>query len=130
MSDELKEKSIIYDKSFQFSVRIVNLYKYLSNEKKEYILSKQLLRSGTSIGANIHEAISAQSKKDFISKMSIANKEARETEYWIKLLIETDYLNFNEKYVKTLKNDIEELIKILTAIVKTSQINLKKEKNV
>ena len=62
--------------------------------------------------------------------MSIANKEARETEYWIKLLIETDYLNFNEKYVKTLKNDIEELIKILTAIVKTSQINLKKEKNV
>ena len=130
MSDELKEKSIIYDKSFQFSVRIVKLYKYLSNEKKEYILSKQLLRSGTSIGANIHEAISAQSKKDFISKMSIANKEARETEYWIKLLIETDYLNGNEKYVKTLKNDIEELIKILTAIVKTSQINLKKEKNV
>ena len=128
MSDELKEKSIIYDKSFQFSVRIVKLYKYLSNEKKEYILSKQLLRSGTSIGANIHESISAQSKKDFISKMSIANKEARETEYWIKLLIETDYLNFNEKYVKTLKNDIEELIKILTAIVKTSQINLKKEK--
>jgi len=130
MNVELNETNNIYNKSFQFSVRIVKLYKYLSNEKKEYILSKQLLRSGTSIGANIHESISAQSKKDFISKMSIANKEARETEYWIKLLIETDYLNFNEKYVKTLKNDIEELIKILTAIVKTSQINLKKEKNV
>jgi len=130
MNVELNETNNIYNKSFQFSVRIVKLYKYLSNEKKEYILSKQLLRSGTSIGANIHESISAQSKKDFISKMSIANKEARETEYWIKLLIETDYLNGNEKYVKTLKNDIEELIKILTAIVKTSQINLKKEKNV
>jgi len=130
MNVELNETNNIYNKSFQFSVRIVKLYKYLSNEKKEYILSKQLLRSGTSIGANIHESISAQSKKDFISKMSIANKEARETEYWIKLLIETDYLNGNEKYVKTLKNDIEELIKILTAIVKTTQINLKKEKNV
>ena len=84
--------------------------------KKEYILSKQILRTGTSIGANFHESISVQSKKDFISKISVANKEARETEYWIKLLIETDYLNFNEKYVKILKNDIEELIKILYII--------------
>jgi four helix bundle protein len=128
MSDELKEKSTIYDKSFQFSVRIVKLYKYLSNDKKEYILSKQLLRSGTSIGANVHEAISAQSKKDFISKMSIANKEARESEYWIRLLIETDYLDKNEKYVKTLESDIEELLKILTSIIKTSMLNLKKGK--
>ena len=123
-------ENTIYKKSFKFAVRIVNLYKFLCNLQKEYILSKQLLRCGTSIGANVNEAISAQSKKDFIAKMSIANKEARETKYWIDLLIETEYLKENENYVKSLQNEIEEIIKILTSIIKTSQENLKKEKNV
>ena len=77
----MKQENIILNKSFAFSVRIVNLYKYLCSEKKEYVLSKQLLRSGTSIGANVNEAQAAQSKNDFISKMSIASKEARETKY-------------------------------------------------
>ena len=86
-------ENIIVDKSFDFAVRIVNLNKYLNNEQKEYVLSKQLLRSGTSIGANVSEAERAQSKADFISKMSIALKEANETNYWLKLLYKTDYLS-------------------------------------
>ena len=119
-------ENVIYNKSFEFAKRIVNLYKYLANEKKEYIISKQLLRCGTSIGANVNESIAAQSKKDFISKMAIASKEARETKYWIELLVATNYLSKNEDYVKSLQNDIEEVIKILTSIVKTAQNNLKK----
>ena len=86
-------ENIIVDKSFDFAVRIVNLNKYLNNEQKEYVLSKQLLRSGKSIGANVSEAERAQSKADFISKMSIALKEANETNYWLKLLYKTDYLS-------------------------------------
>ena len=82
----MNEKNIILNKSFEFAVRVVNLYKYLCNEKKEYVLSKQLLRSATSIGANINEAQAGQSRNDFIAKMSIASKEARESIYWIKLL--------------------------------------------
>jgi len=123
-------ENVIYSKTFDFSVRIVKLYKFLCEKHKEYVISKQLLRCGTSIGANVNEAISAQSKADFISKMAIASKEARETKYWIELLIETEYLNANENYVKSLQNEIEEIIKILTSIVKTSQENLKKEQNV
>jgi len=117
----------IYKKSFTFAVKIVKLYRFLCNNK-EYIISKQLLRCGTSIGANVNEAIAAQSKKDFVSKMAIASKEARETKYWIDLLIATNYLSQDGSYVKTLQNDIEEIIKILTSIVKTAQNNLKKEK--
>ena len=122
-------ENTIYTKSFEFAIRIVKLYKFLCDNHKEYTISKQLLRCGTSIGANVNEAISAQSKKDFISKMSIANKEARETKYWIELLIETCYLKKDENYVETLHNEIEEIIKILTSIIKTSQENLTKEKN-
>jgi four helix bundle protein len=118
-------KVLILDKSFDFSVRVVNLYKYLCNEKKEFTLSKQLLRSGTSIGANVNEAQAGQSKADFISKMSIASKEARETKYWIELLIKTYYLNIEENYVKSLLKEINELIKIITSIVKTSKENIK-----
>jgi four helix bundle protein len=117
----MKQENIILDKSFDFAVRIVKLFKYLSNEKKEYILSKQLLRCGTSIGANINEAQAAQSKKDFISKMSISSKEARETKYWIDLLISTDYLKEEDKHVQSLLNDTEEIIKLLTTIIKSSQ---------
>ena len=114
------KENIILDKSFNFAVRIVNVYKYLVT-KKEYVLSKQLLRSGTSIGANINEAQAGQSKADFIAKMSIGSKEARESKYWIELLIKTDYLNINDKHTQSLLIEIEELIKLLTSIVKTSQ---------
>jgi len=115
------DKNIVLDKSFNFSVRVVNLYKYLCDEKKEYVLSKQLLRSGTSIGANINEAQAGQSKKDFIAKMAIASKEARESKYWIDLLIKTDYLEADSKHTKSLLSEIEEIVKLLTSIVKTSQ---------
>ena len=100
----MKQNNLILDKSFAFAVRIVKLYKYLCDEQKEYVLSKQLLRCGTSIGANINEAQAGQSKADFIAKMSIASKEARETNYWIELLIETKYLNIEDTHVKSLKD--------------------------
>ena len=115
--------NIILDKSFEFAIRVVKLYKYLCDEKKEYVLSKQLLRSGTSVGANVSEAQAGQSKADFVAKIAIASKEARESKYWIDLLIKTDYLDINENYVKSLQNDIEEIIKLLTSIVKSSQEN-------
>ena len=115
--------NLVLDKSFAFAVRVVKLYKYLCAEKKEFVLSKQLLRSGTSIGANINEAQAGQSKNDFIAKMCIASKEARETKYWIDLLIETDYLSLADSHTRSLLNDIEELIKLLTSIVKSSQGN-------
>ena len=119
----MKQDNIILDKSFDFAIRVVKLYKYLCDEKREYVLSKQLLRCGTSVGANINEAQAGQSKADFIAKMSIASKEARETKYWIDLLIKTDYLDINENNVESLLKDIEEIIKLLTAIVKRSQVN-------
>ena len=109
--------NIIRKKSFQFALSIIKLYRDLAT-KKEFIISKQLLRSGTSIGANIEEATAAQTKKDFISKMAIANKEARETKYWLNLLQMSQLVdqNFNE-YLTS----IEEIIKILTSIIKSSQ---------
>ena len=88
----MKKNHIIQTKSYAFAVKIVRLHQYLSKEKKEYILSKQLLRSGTSIGANIEEAIGGQSRKDFYAKLTISYKEARETHYWIRLLTDTEYL--------------------------------------
>jgi len=113
--------NLILDKSFNFSVRIVNLYKYITNSKKEYVLSRQLLRSGTSIGANIHEGINGQSKKDFLSKMYIAFKEATETEYWIKLLFETKYITKVE--YDSIITDCIEIKRILNSIIKTTKIN-------
>ena len=109
--------NVIEKKSFDFAIRIVNLYKYLCDKKQEYVLSKQVLRSGTSIGANIAEAQQAQSKADFISKMSVALKETTETKYWLKLLNATAYLNDNE--VKTILSDCIEIEKILTSILKS-----------
>jgi four helix bundle protein len=114
--------SIIRQKTFDFAIRIVNLYKYIIAEKKEYILSKQLLRSGTSIGANVNEALYGQSKKDFIGKLHISLKEASETEYWLELLNKTGYLD--EKEYKSIVNDNIEILKILTSIIKTSKENL------
>ena len=90
------KENIIQQKSFLFAIRIINLYKHLTNEKKEFVLSKQILRSGTSIGANIEESIGGQSDKDFLSKISISYKEARETIYWLKLLKETGYIKIDE----------------------------------
>ena len=113
--------SILEQKSFQFAVRIVNLCKHLSNTKKEYILSKQLLRSGTSIGANISEARQVQSKADFISKLSIALKETTETKYWIRLMAATEYLT--EQEYSSIYSDCIELEKMLVASVKTSKTN-------
>ena len=118
--------NVLLDKSFKFAIRIVNLYKYLYNDKKEFILSKQLLRSGTSIGANINESQDAQSKSDFISKLSISLKEAKETKYWIELLKETDYLSENE--ANSIIEDLVEILKLLTSIIKSTKQNIK-EKN-
>ena len=111
-------QNIVVDKSFEFAVRIVNLYKYLVREHKEYILSKQLLRCGTSIGANVAEAQRGQSKADFIAKMSIALKEANEALYWLKLLYRTDFLT--QSQFENLEKDIQELLGILIAICRTS----------
>lgn len=115
-----KEQSTIQVKSFEFALSIIELYKKLKNQN-EYVLSKQLLRSGTSIGANVEEASAGQTKKDFIAKMSIASKEARETLYWLKLLQESNITSIDCSL--QLKQCIE-VVNILTAIVKTSQQNI------
>ena len=112
--------NIIETKSFNFAIRIVSLYKYLKNEKQEFVMSKQMLRSGTSIGANIAEAEEAQSKPDFVSKMNIALKETAETKYWLRLLNATDYLTDVE--FDSIINDCIEVEKILNAIIKTSKL--------
>lgn len=115
------KENIIKDKSFAFALRVVKLYQFLCDSKKEYVLSKQILRSGTSIGANIRESEHGQSKADFIHKLSISLKEANETDYWLELLYKSDYLE--EKLYFSLKQDCEEILKILTAIIKTSRNN-------
>ncbi len=121
----MKKENIILDKSFNFSLTIIELYKRLL-EKNEYVISKQILRSGTSIGANIEEAIAANSSKDFAYKMSIASKEARETKYWLKLLDKSQIIDYD--YSKFLA-EINEIINILTSIVKTTQSKLTQSKN-
>ena len=114
--------NVIKDKSFQFAIRIVNLYKFLTS-KNEFVLSKQILKSGTSIGANIVEAQQGQSKKDFLMKMNISLKECSETKYWIELLEATDFIDKTQK--QSIYNDCVELEKILTTIVKTTSVNVK-----
>ena len=117
----MKSDNKILEMSFDFSIQIIGLYKQLI-ENKEYVLSKQLLRSATSIGANVEEAIAAQSKKDFISKMSIASKEARETRYWLRLLDKSKLVVIDfSKYLEM----IEHLVNIITKIVKTSSEDLR-----
>ena len=122
MTDSYDKDNVVLNKSFDFALEIIELYKILKS-KNEFVISKQLLRSGTSIGANVEEATAAQTKKDFTTKMSITSKEARETRYWLRLLnksklVEYDYKNY--------LNKIDELIRIITAIVKTAQYNLSK----
>lgn len=116
--------NILGEKSYKFALRMIKLYKFMISEHEEFVLSKQVLRSGTSIGANIEESVHAQSKIDFIHKLSIAQKEASETSYWIKLLRDSDYLN--AKLAESLFNDCEEIQKLLTASIKTAKSNLDK----
>ena len=111
--------NIIKSKSFDFALSIVKIYKYLIDEKKEYVLSKQLLRSVTAIGALVRESEHAESKADFIHKLSISLKEANETDYWLELLFRSSYLD--EKQYNSYKNDIEELLRLLVSIIKTSK---------
>ena len=122
----MRNENAIEAKSFDFAIRIVKLYQYLTNEKKEFVLSKQLLRSGTSIGANVAEAERAQSQADFYSKMSIALKEANETDYWLRLLYKTDYLTENE--YNSINKNINEIIALLVSITKTVKSSLETER--
>ncbi len=112
-------QNIIVVKSKDFAIRIVKLYKHLNENKKEYVLSKQLLKSGTSIGANVKEAIRGQSKPDFYAKMNIALKEASETEYWLEILKETEYID--DVSFKSIYADCQEILKILMSITKTQK---------
>lgn len=111
------KENVLLSKSFVFAIRIIKLYKYLSSDKKEYVLSKQLLRSGTAVGALVREAQNAESKKDFIHKLSIAQKECDETSYWVELLKETEYLNSGE--FESIHQNAIELLKIIKSSILT-----------
>jgi four helix bundle protein len=113
----MKTDNAVQIKSYAFALRIIKVYKYLSQEKKEFVLSKQLLRSGTSVGANIEEAIGGQSKNDFFAKITISYKEARESKYWIRLLRDSEYLSIEQS--DDLLKDVEELLKIIGSIQKS-----------
>ncbi len=113
----MKTNNVVQEKSYAFAVRIVKVYQYLCAKKKEFVLSKQLLRCGTSIGANIEEAIGGQSKKDFFAKLTISYKEARETHYWIRLLTDTEYISKEQS--ESLLKDVDALLKIIGSIQKT-----------
>lgn len=121
MMDKIKKDSV-RDKSYAFALRMIKMYQHLTKDKQEFILSKQVLRSGTSIGANIEEASGAQSNKDFLAKTTIAYKEARETHYWLRLLHDSGY--FTENAAISILNDCEELLKMLASIKKTTQSRL------
>lgn len=118
----MEEKTVKY-KSYAFALRIIKAYKFLSSEQREFVLSKQLLRSGTAIGALIREAEHAESKADFVHKMSISLKEANETEYWLMLLHDSEY--FDEISFQSIISDCQELIKMLISIIKSSKRNIK-----
>ena len=115
----MKSDNQIQIKSYAFALRIVKLYRYLIEEKKEFVLSKQILRSGTSIGANVEEAIGGQTRADFICKLAIAYKEARETHYWIRILKDSEYIS--EKQSKSILKDIEDILKIIAKIQITAK---------
>ena len=115
----MKQDNVVRTKSKSFAIRVIHLYQHLCESKKEFVMSKQLLRSGTSIGANIAKALCGVSRKDFLSKMYIAFKECSETNYWLDLLYETDYLN--EQEYQSIHNDCEELSKLLSSITKSTQ---------
>jgi four helix bundle protein len=114
-----RKENTIRIRTIDFAIRIIKCYQYLTDKKSEFIMSKQLLRSGTSIGANVRESINAQSRPDFISKLSIALKEADETDYWLELLLATGYLN--DKEYQSIQDECTEIIKMLTSIIKSSK---------
>lgn len=116
------QNNIIVDKSKKFAIRIIKFCKFLREEKHEYIISKQIMRSGTSIGANIRESINAQSKADFAGKLNIALKEANETEYWLELLVESEIISKSE--FDSMYKDVKEIVALLVAIVKTTKNSL------
>ena len=116
-------ESIVATKSYSFALRIIKLYKHLTQEQREFVLAKQVLRSGTSVGANVEEALGGQSKSDFRHKLTIALKEARETSYWLRLLKDSDFIKFDA--FNSIHGECEELIKILKSIILTSQQNEK-----
>jgi len=116
-----KDTSPICVQSKTFALHMVGLYRLLSEEKKEFVLSKQVLRSGTSIGANVHEAVQAQSRADFLSKLSIALKEASETEYWLEILMESSYVS--QKKGTELMSELKSLLRMLTSSIKTAKAN-------
>ena len=118
----MKEQNVLKEKSYLFAIRIVKLFQFLKEEKKEFTLSKQILRAGTSIGANVEEATGAQSQKDFYSKVNIAYKEKRETHYWLRLLRDTNYID--EKQFNSIIIDCDELLKISGLIIKTMKSKL------
>lgn len=118
----MDKENILSTKSFDFSVRIIRLYQFLSNEKKEFVLSKQILKSGTSVGAMIRESEHSESKLDFIHKLSISQKEINETIYWLELLVRTEYLT--KEQFDSINNDAIELIKIITSSIKTAKTNI------
>jgi four helix bundle protein len=122
-----EKKSVLKDKSFVFAIRIVKLYKYLAGEKSEHVLSKQLLRSGTAVGALIREAQNAESKADFTHKLSIAQKECDETIYWLDLLKETGYINITEH--KSISSDAKEVLRILRSSILTTRGKIKPTHN-
>jgi four helix bundle protein len=119
MSDNKESNNIICKKSYAFALEIINIYKTLTADKKEFILSKQLLRCGTSIGANVQEALSGESKRDFIHKLSIAPKESKETAYWLNLLKDSNYISIQQ--FENLNSFSKELIKILRSIILTTK---------
>ena len=114
--------NLLAEKSKNFGVRIVKCHQYLTSKRREYMISKQIYRAGTSIGANVHESIYAQSKADFVNKLQVAQKEAGETNYWLYLLFHSDYIS--EELYQSLKNDCDELLRLLAATIKNSKNSL------
>ncbi len=121
-------ENIVFNKSIAFSIRVIHLYRFLCNNQQEFVLSKQVLRSGTGIGANLAEAECAISKSDFLSKIYIAYKECSETLYWLRLLYETEYIT--KKQYDSLQRDCNEIVKILSATTKTTEKNIKSESDI
>lgn len=113
----VERENIILDKTYNYAIRIVKLYQYLCKEKKEFELSRQILRSGTSIGANVEESVGGLSRKDFLAKLGVSYREARETRFWLRLLRDTDYISTEQS--DSMLEDLEEIIRIITAIQKT-----------
>lgn len=119
----MKEDNVVREKSYAFALRIIKVYRYLAEDKHEYVLSKQLLRAGTSIGANVEEAVGGQSEKDFAAKLTVAYKEARETHYWVRLLRDSDYLTPTQ--AESLLADTDELLRLLGSIQKTMKSKMR-----